>query len=258
MTSPPWLDRLHARAQQPPALPRQPLRDGATECGSIEIELAQRMAAAGLPLRLEADACVLIGVPNEALAALARWMHAQGLGSPWRNELLAVTDAAGAVHAVVERAAVRPLGITTFAVHLVGYTAGGSVWVQQRALDKATDPGHWDTLMGGQVSADETTAQTLARETWEEAGLRLEQLDHLATLGRVTVRRPVSDGYMVEHIEMFEARLSDGLVPLNQDGEVARFDCVSVPTLVERLAADAFTLEATLIHAHWLRRRALL
>jgi len=258
MNSPQWLDRLHARAQQPPALPRQPVRHGAIECGSIETELARRMEAAGLPLRLEADACTLIGAPNEALAALARWMHAQGLGSPWRNELLAVTDAAGETHAVVERAAVRPLGIATFAVHLVGYTAGGPVWVQQRAFDKATDPGQWDTLMGGLVSANETTAQTLARETWEEAGLRLAQLHDLAAMGRITVRRPVSDGYMVEHIEMFEARLPDGLVPLNQDGEVARFDCVSVPTLIERLAADEFTLEATLIHAHWLRRRALL
>jgi 8-oxo-dGTP pyrophosphatase MutT (NUDIX family) len=258
MNSPPWLDRLHARAQQPPALPRQPLRHGAIECGSIEAELARRMQDAGLPLQLGGGACVLLGAPDEALAALARWMHAQGLGSPWRDELLAVTDPAGAVHAMVERAAVRPLGIATFAVHLVGYTAGGSLWVQQRAFDKATDPGQWDTLMGGLVSAEETMAQTLARETWEEAGLRLEQLHDLASLGRVTVRRPVSDGYMVEHIEMFEARLPDGLVPVNQDGEVARFDCVSVATLIERLAADEFTLEATLIHAHWLRGRALL
>jgi hypothetical protein len=33
---------------------------------------------------------------------------------------------------------------------------------------------------------------------------------------------------------------------------------VSVATLIERLAADEFTVEAALIHAHWLRRRALL
>jgi len=28
-----------------------------------------------------------------------------------------------------------------------------AIWVQQRALDKANDPGLWDTLMGGMVSA---------------------------------------------------------------------------------------------------------
>jgi len=48
---------------------------------------------------------------------------------------------------------VRTLGIATQAVHLVGTTPGGSVWVQQRAFDKAVDPGLWDTLMAPDVLA---------------------------------------------------------------------------------------------------------
>ena len=69
----------------------------------------------------------------------------------------------------VERGAVRPLGIATQAVHLVGHAADGRIWVQQRALNKANDPGLWDTLMGGMVSAADTVATALVRETWEEA-----------------------------------------------------------------------------------------
>ena len=33
-------------------------------------------------------------------------------------------------------------------MHLVGETSDGHFWVQQRALNKANDPGQWDTLMG--------------------------------------------------------------------------------------------------------------
>ena len=83
-------------------------------------------------------------------------------------------------------------------------------------------------------------------------------MQDIAPLGRSTVRRPVSDGYMVEHIDIFEARVPDGVTPVNQDGEVERFECLAVPALIERLAADEFTLEATLIHAHWLRRHGLI
>src|SRR5258706_11050543 len=172
MNSPDWLARLEALAQRAPAQPREPLCIGDAVCGSIEPALAQRMLAAGLPLRCD-DGRWLLDGGDAALAGLASWMHGQGLGGRWRDELMAVVDAAGRAHASVERAAVRPLGITTQAVHLVGTTAAGAVWVQQRAFDKATDPGQWDTLMGGLMGAGETVAQTLERETWEEAGLRV-------------------------------------------------------------------------------------
>jgi len=150
---------------------------------------------------------------------------------------------------------VRPLGIATHAVHLVGQRADGRVWVQQRALDKATDPGLWDTLMGGLVSAHESIATTLERETWEEAGLRITELDAVRAFTRISVRRPVSDGYMVEHIEVFEAVVPDALTPQNQDGEVERFDCITRHELHERLRSDTFTLEAALILTSWLAGR---
>jgi 8-oxo-dGTP pyrophosphatase MutT (NUDIX family) len=155
---------------------------------------------------------------------------------------------------VIERAAVRPLGIATHAVHLVGRRADGAWWVQQRALDKATDPGLWDTLVGGLISAAESIRQTLERETWEEAGLRIEALRGVALLGRCTVRRPVTDGYMVEQLHLFEAVLPDDVEPVNQDGEVARFECLSEHALRQRLHDDAFTVEAALLLALALQR----
>jgi 8-oxo-dGTP pyrophosphatase MutT (NUDIX family) len=260
-----WLRRLKARLDSAPLRPRATLEllaDGqpVAVIGSIEPGLASHLAAAALPVR-EAGASSRIEPSSSAdtaatLAAIAQWLHVNHVAAGWCNELLAVTDEAGKAIGLIERAAVRPLGIATHAVHLVAHDDRGHVWVQQRAFDKATDPGLWDTTMGGLVSAGESTQQTLARETWEEAGLRMTDLRDVAAFGQTTVRRPVAEGYMVEHIDMFEATVPNGMVPVNQDGEVARFECLDRASLVERMHADAFTLEAGLILATWLDRPA--
>jgi 8-oxo-dGTP pyrophosphatase MutT (NUDIX family) len=247
-----WLQELQTRADQAPAVARDPLHIESSESaiGSVEPLLATRMAAAGLPIEATpAGWCVAGAAPNAAFASIAEWLRAQGLASAWRDELLSVNDVSGTSVAVIERAAVRPLGIATHAVHLVGWAEQGGVWVQQRALDKSTDPGQWDTLMGGLMSADETLDVTLARETWEEAGLHVEQLRELTPRRRLTVRRPVSNGYMIEHIHVFEAVVPAGAAPLNQDGEVAAFERLGIDALQDRLRAGAFTLEAALILA---------
>jgi len=253
-----WIERLEAAGDALPAVRREPLLVAGRECGSIESALAERLGAAGLPVARVPEGWSLVADADTALAMLARWLHDNGLAGRWRDEALAVVDAQGERVGAIERAAVRPLGIATQAVHLVGTTPSGAVWIQQRAFDKAVDPGRWDTLMGGLVSADEAIADTLRRETWEESGLRFEQLRGVAHFGRRTVRRPVPDGYMIEHIEMAEAVVPDGLEPANQDGEVARFDLVRTPTLVERLAEGVFTIEASLVLLDWLRRRGVL
>jgi 8-oxo-dGTP pyrophosphatase MutT (NUDIX family) len=170
--------------------------------------------------------------------------------------LLDVVDAAGRTVGVVERAVVRVLGIATQAVHLVGFAEGEvAVWVQQRAFDKSTDPGRWDTLMGGQVTSGESITVTLERETMEEAGLTLAELRRLERSEPITIRRPVAEGYMIERIEVFRAGVPVGVEPVNRDGEVERFECLDEAALVARLRAGEFTLEATLILGAELERR---
>jgi 8-oxo-dGTP pyrophosphatase MutT (NUDIX family) len=262
-----WFERLQHRVDVPPAEPREALwlapagRMEATVIGSIEPDLAARIAADGVPIRagrghwrIEPESTAAV---DSTLAAIANWLHAAGRAAAWRDELLSVTDSAGRHIGAIERAAVRPLGIATHAAHLVACDAQGRVWVQQRAFDKATDPGLWDTLVGGLVAAGESTRQALERETWEEAGLQLGDLPSVQPFGRITVRRPVAEGYMVEHIDMFEAVVPAGLVPANQDGEVERFECLGRADLVARLQADAFTLEAGMILAFWLEGRSV-
>jgi len=255
-----WLRRARDAADVAPTRPRRPLllavAPGLSEpIGSIEPGIADRIARAGLALAPSGVGYVVAAPADASLAAIARWLHENGLAAPWRDELLAVVGADGRVLGSVERAVVRVLGLATEAVHLVGVAAGATTWVQQRALSKATDPGLWDTLMGGQVAAGESIAATLARETMEEAGLAIADLPDLERRPAITIRRPVAEGYMVERIEVFRALVPEGVVPVNRDGEVERFDRLDTAALVARLAAGVFTLEATLILGAEVERR---
>ena len=186
------------------------------------------------------------------LNQLAGLLRDAGLAGAWRNEQLAVRNESGGQIGTVERGAVRPLGIATLAVHLVGQSPDGRFWVQQRAFDKPNDPGKWDTLMGGMVSSVDTVETALERETWEEAGLNIADLKNLRYGGRQSNCRPSSDGaagYMQEFIEWYVATLPDGLMPINQDGEVAQFALIDQAHLLAGMERGEFTLEASLIMA---------
>ena len=128
-----------------------------------------------------------------------------------------------------------------------------SFWVQQRTLNKANDPGLWDTLMGGMVSAADTTETALARETWEEAGLQVADLRDMRYGGRFTTCRPSSDGqgagYVREHIDWYCCTVPEGLVPSNQDGEVEQFCLMDAGQLLSAMQRGEFTTEAALILA---------
>ena len=266
MTLPPpdpdYLRTLHAATMQPPLRPRVPLWSGAVVVGSVEPDFLNSIV---LPPLLDGcrqlskeERCGEAGWHSQGeltagLNRLAAALHGLGLAGAWRDEQLAVADAQGQVLGTVERAAVRPLGIATRAVHLVGQASDGRFWVQQRAWDKPNDPGLWDTLMGGMVSGADTLESALAREPWEEAGLKLAQLRGVVLGGQVDIRRPCDDGrgtgYVVERIDWYHCTVPDGQVPVNQDGEVERFVLMEAGEMLDRMYANEFTSEAALIQA---------
>ena len=275
-----WLAGARQTAQQPPRQPRQPLVVAGQVVGSVadgflsQISLQRLMdkryqllnsehaGVAAWHLDVTADTAPVahsssnLSVITDALNTLAEALRDEGLSGPWRNEQLAVTNPNGQVVGTVERGAVRVLGIASRAVHLVGLAPNGCMWVQKRALTKPNNPGQWDTLMGGMVSAADSLPQALARETWEEAGLQVDALADVEHGGHVLFSRPSSEGggagYMVERIDWFRAQVPDGMEPCNQDGEVDEFALRSTEEVREQLVQGRFTLEAGLvIAAHW-------
>jgi ADP-ribose pyrophosphatase YjhB (NUDIX family) len=252
-----WLAGLQARANQPPEVPRQPLWAGDARIGSVEPAIVHALLpaldAVLQPLARGGEAGWQVAGPlTPALDKVALALRDAGLAGAWRHEQLAVTDEQGNVQGTVERAAVRPLGIATRAVHLAGRSPDGRHWVQRRALDKPNDPGLWDTLMGGMVPATDTLQVALERETHEEAGLALTALQQLRHGGRVAMRRPsggggAAGGYTVELVDWFQCIVPEGIEPVNQDGEVAEFRLMTPQEVLQRLHRNEFTLEAALV-----------
>lgn len=261
-----WLQPLRAARVQPPLRERLPLlcngqRIGSVARGVLEgVEAGACASQHGFVLQhsmeqgawsLEADDA------TAALNALAVQLRAAGRCGPWRGEQLAVHAEDGRRLATVERGAVRVLGVATRAVHLLGSAPDGRMWVQQRALDKPTHPGLWDTLMGGMVSAADSLDTALARETQEEAGLDVAALQQLRHGGHVDFACPSDEGgdgvgYMHERIHWFHAVVPAGMLPQNMDGEVLQFLCIDHAQLQDWLVHHRFTPEASLILADWL------
>ena len=256
-TPPDWVLRLRAAADQPPLRERVSLRWGGIEIGNAEHKVLQQIERAFsyqrlTVLRNDAAGWHVDGNLTESLARIALTMRDLQIADKWRNEQLPVIDSGEHVLGTVERAAVYPLGLRTRAVHLVGETSDGQFWVQQRALNKANDPGKWDTLMGGMITAVDTLESALERETWEEAGLRLHDLFGLTFGGIVQVHRPSTDGvgsYISERIDWYRATIPSDRVPTNQDGEVAQFAKIPRESMMAGIAAGKFTLEAALVTA---------
>ena len=255
-----WLGKLRASANAPPLRPRVPLWAGESAIGSVEPDfLSQKALEPFLTgwsalLKKEHPAALgwrLLGDVSISLDLLAKALHSADLGGAWRGEQLAVHDQFGHAKGTVERAAVRPLGIATQAVHLAARTANGHHWVQQRAFNKSNDPGLWDTLMSGMVSSAETVASALERETWEEAGLKPSQLLDVERRGVLSIRKPSADGdgagYVVEDIDWYTCTAPDGVMPVNQDGEVDQFRLMTSEEVADALQRGEFTMEAALI-----------
>jgi 8-oxo-dGTP pyrophosphatase MutT (NUDIX family) len=255
-----WLHNALQQAQQPPLRPRQCLGVGGQVVGTVEESFVQRLGADllhahGLALEWSQGLWDVQGEGGATgcLNRLAQAMRAAGHCGPWRNEQLAVCNGQGRRIATIERGAVRPLGIATQAVHLVGTVADGRLWVQQRADDKPTHPGKWDTLMGGMVSAEDTLAQAVERETWEEAGLCVGDLQDMRHGGHVEFARPSDEaegrGYMRERVDWYAVCVPAGLRPDNRDGEVQGFELLDRETVTQWLLEDRFTPEASLVLA---------
>jgi len=237
--------------QQPPELARPLYIDGHC-CGWATLAACDALRPTGLA-QLDADA-LRIGPGlragpelNAVLAQVAQVLREARCLRGWRDELLDVT--AGEHHlGVIERAAMRPLGLVTRAVHLNAWTPDGRLWIARRSLSKSTDPGMWDTLVGGLVGSGEPLDTALVRECGEEAGLDPHQLTRRGPLRTVLrMHRRLPEGYQVEDLLTSSCVLDAGTEPANRDGEVMEIAAVSEARAVQLIESSEITLEAALV-----------
>lgn len=243
--------KLVRRAQQLPPAGARPVTVSGLVAGWIGPAAIETIAE--IPgVAVEDEAVHIRHVPrlrysiDRVMALVADYLNNAGCIRSWRNELLDVI-AEGKTISRIERGAVRPLGLLTQAVHLNAWTADGKLWVARRSLAKSTDPGLWDTLSGGIVSAGEDLQTAMLRETYEEAGLNAVALSGHSPLRTVLrMYRRLDDGYQVENVLLSDCVLAPGTVPSNLDGEVMRFQSLDLDSLWEMMLSGVFTLEAEL------------
>ena len=265
------LDDLLGRAKQLPQTESLPLLISGRRCGWLFAKAAE--ALGGLKhVEISQDSAHigrLMGSKpelNALLVVVADTLRQAGCAPGWRNELLDVwpehplgSDASLASRPLgaIERGVVRPLGLLTRAVHLSGWSQDGHLWVARRALTKATDPGMWDTLVGGLISSQEDVQVGLVREADEEAGLEAHDIagrTPLRTIARML--RQVPEGYQSEDVLTCECVLPPNVIPKNRDGEVMEIQLVAPATIFNMLTQGAFTLEASIVLTEDLLRRA--
>ena len=253
--------RILATARLAPAPDAAVLVVARQACGSLDPDLADRLARDidGLSLHdglLELSGRDLdIASRSERLQAMAARLLELGVVSTWRNENLDIrADPDAPALAWIDRSAVRVLGITTYSVHLNGYTADGQMVVAKRAAHKRVDPGLWDNLAGGMIASGESVRLALAREAREEAGIDISRMQ--VTMGaRIPVRRPIAEGTLAEAVHVFDVDLPAGTPVSNQDGEVERFETRPVDAVVAAIERSEFSTEAALATLESLLRR---
>lgn len=243
---------LLPRIQQLPPAGARPLTVAGRVSGWITARAT--LAVAGLPGVLVTDEAVHVQshpgrrLPLDAvLCSIATALKEAGCLRGWRNELLDVVGE-GQVLGVIERAALRPMGLLTRAVHLNAWTPDGRLYVARRASTKSTDPGMLDTLVGGLSAAGESLDTSLLRESQEEAGLLPDMLVNRTPIRVITrMHRRLPEGYQVEDALVSECVLDAAVCPANQDGEVSEILMLSIDEVWSRILADEFTLEAELV-----------
>ncbi|MFZ9244078.1 MAG: NUDIX hydrolase, partial [Burkholderiaceae bacterium] len=142
----------------------------------------------------------------------------------------------------------RPLGLFYQTVQLNLLSPQGEVWIGQRAQHKAVDPGLWDAAVAGGLTHGENPLSALVRECWEEAGLPESSLTGLQTLGTVMVQRILGadgrQGLQREVVMSYGLTAAEAFRPINQDGEVQAFACVSLAEVWRLWQQGQFNHEA--------------
>ena len=224
----------------------------------IKSGLKEGIAETSDGLALTAPNWAALGARLQQLAL--NWRDS-GLLHGWRGENFDVSDHGGRVLFELERAAFRPFGLSSRAVHLNGLSLRGGewcFWIGRRSPHKAVDPDKLDNLAAGGISAGETPRQTVIRESFEEAGIPAALLADAVQTACLHSLRPVARGLHDEILYVFDAVLPESFTPENQDGEVAAFTPMTVPQLAEAMLGNTMMPDAQLVTLDAFRRYGLL
>ena len=147
------------------------------------------------------------------------------------------------------------------AVHLNGLVEtedGLRFWIGRRSPHKAVDPNKLDNLTGGGISSGERPSEAVCREGEEEAGIPASLTPHIRPTAQIYSLRPVNRGVHNEILYIFDIVLPEDFQPANQDGEVAGFELMDIPTLLDAMLGGHMMHDAQLVTIEACRRYGLI
>lgn len=221
-----------------------PLAVGRRRIGWLRPELAARLGSWKETFSASAERVTLLKPEN--LTPVVEQLAKEGFIPGWRNERYRIADLFD-----IERAAARPFGLTTQAVHVNGIVGGARMWLARRSARKPIDPGMLDNLVGGGISVGFSVVDTLVKEAWEEAGIPAALARGAVFGGKVSVLREVSEGVQSETVHIYDLELPESFRPQNQDGEVSEFALLPFA----EIEGQNLTFEAMLVARDFLNRR---
>jgi 8-oxo-dGTP pyrophosphatase MutT (NUDIX family) len=224
-----------------------PLLLGGQRIGWLRPELAARLREWSGVFRCSPER-VLLMEPGR-LDPIVQQLAQDGFIPGWRNERYRIAD-----QFEIERAAARPFGLTTQAVHMNG-VAGQRMWLARRSPTKQIDPGMLDNIVAGGIGAGFSALQTLVKEAWEEAGILAPMAEKCIFIKKIEVLREVPEGVQSETVSIYDLELPADFRPLNQDGEVSEFRLLTFAEVEAQVASCALTFEAALVAQDCLKRR---
>lgn len=195
--------------------------------GAIPLDVAQYLEAKGLfwpkadGARLELCARAPL---SERLEDIRDALHKAGMIGPARGELMSlrlIPD--GPELSVIDRSAVRILGLWVHKVHVNGLVQGSGslrVWLSRRAAQAEWNANRLDTLVAGGCAAGHDIEQTVRLEGWQEAGLTPAQLADVKPVSRMSIQYPSERGFLREVLIIFDLNLPKNFIPECHDGEI--------------------------------------
>jgi len=164
--------------------------------------------------------------------------------------------------AVIDRGAVPSFGLRSFGLHVNGFVRradGLHLWVGRRAMDRGVAPGQYDNLVAGGQPAGLTLAQNLVKEAEEEAGLPASLAGTARPVGMISYVMQNEQGLKVDTLFCYDLELPEEVIPVNQDGEVERFELWPLDRVAESVArTDDWKFNVNLVVIDFLIRHGWL
>ena len=177
-----------------------------------------------------------------AFAHVTATLRDDGLIPGWRDEPYPVGGAFNLPPLFeMERASVPLFGVRGYGVHMNGWLSRGAdtlMWVGRRSLSKPTGPGKLDQMVAGGQPSGMALMENVVKECREEAGIDTELAGAARSVGAISYLVDREEGLRQDVLFTYDLEVPPGVMPVNEDGEVAEFMLWPMEKVIEEVSRE--------------------